>query len=150
MPRKYKEEKERTSKGPPFKYTEKVLDKLANELTAWSKKPTSYYLKEFLADCELTLMPSQLTELAEFSTNLAEALMRAKQRLCARLYQHSSTKAIDGNFVKMILPLVDPEYREWCKEFHKIETQTKDNKFLLLIDADRMPKKQIEVKHEEN
>jgi len=108
------------NRGPaPTRFTEEYLTELALKIDEWSKRDDAMYIEHF--GLEHNIGKDMLPKLTEKSDVFAQSYANARARTLVRLKTMAFLRQGDGNFLAKILPMMDPEYREWCMTLAKVE-----------------------------
>ena len=122
--------------GRPKEHTPEYIAEVGRDLLEWSKRDDALFLDGFLAEYKYLVSNQSLSLWAKDNKPFSETLKKVKLTLINRLKVNSCTKKYDGAFVIRILPLVDPDFREWRREELKVDTAKKET-FTLYIHPDR-------------
>ena len=127
--------------GRPEKYTPEIIKEIGDAMLEWSRKPDSLFMEGFTASFDKYLVDRRLfPEWEKTDKEFSDKLYQSRSNLLTRMKQGSASKAYDGNFISKILPLSDPEYKEWrMQELKLAADNAKDQTVTIRIDSDRMP-----------
>lgn len=87
--------------GRPEKYTNEVLEKLAEELIAWTKKPTSIWFEAFAI--ERGIPSDSMAYFAEKNEKFAEAYHFAKQWQKLKLIEGGLMNKLNARITTLLL-----------------------------------------------
>ena len=100
-------------------------DALAIELVVWAKKPTSFYIEEFPLMKEYN--PYRFFKLKQTNEFFAECLQVATYFCGLHLKYCVHTKELSPQYVLAIMPVYNPEYKEFISErWNKFENYIKN------------------------
>lgn len=105
-----KPEDRKNASGAPPSIDLDAYDKMADDLLAWVETaPLGSTFGDFI--CYTSYTYNQVAHAEKVCEKFAQKLFLAKRKLAAKWRQFGMEK--NSGFARMLLPLVDKEYKEW-------------------------------------
>jgi hypothetical protein len=118
--------------GRPKIYSDAYIEKTADELVKWSKNPHAFFIKDFTADHPDEITINTFDEWLKTNKYFSGAYAKVRDRLICRMRKGALMKVTDSSTTHRLLPLIDPEYRAWCRENAKLESESKQSPTIVI------------------
>lgn len=106
-------------------------NELADDMIEWSKLETSLVIEDY--PLSKNISPYKFFKLALNNEYFDEALQFARAMIASRSYKKAVNREVDGSMVMKMMPLYNPEYREFLREKSAIEG-SKQNPIQVIIE----------------